>query len=338
MFRYTTVTSQDGYAQAMETTPFNLHGYELAHPVYLDVPMMLNFLAHLEGGFSITESEQQTTTGAQERFRQARANIMLKIPGVGEGGLGGARGKQDRDETQTVTQTERHHTEASLFNLLYAYLNAESKVAQVNGPDDLSDLHSGQLVEISGEYLGNPIEDILYFFESLYPYVVGEDAVKDGGTKKTPAQKRRSGNPAVRATADQPGTKESKGPGESIEEMFSLIKRMAEDLRSAPVHDLKFRTEHGVDAVVTAASDYYTTTTTEHLRAGEFRVMGKVTKVLGDKDTINLTRRTVMGAARPEVATTMMDDVNKSEGMGMRVADPIVKGPAVQVLPMAIFI
>lgn len=324
----------------MEPTETNLRGYELAHPVYLDVPMMLNFLAHLEGGFSASESEQQTTSGAQERFRRARANLAITLPGVGRGGLGGEAGKQDRDETQTVIQTERHHTEASLFNLLYAYLNAEAQVLKVNDSDDLSNLHSGQLVEISGEYLGNPIEDVLYFFESLYPYMVGDDTAKDGGAKKekTPAQKRRSGHPGVQASADQPVAQDASGVKENSQETFALIKRMAEDLKVAPVHDLLFRTEHGVDAVVTAASDYYTTTTTEHLRAGEFRVMGKVTKVLAEEDTINLTRRTVMGAARPEVAKGMMGSINTAEGLGMRVADPIVSGPAIQILPMAIFI
>lgn len=324
----------------MEPIQTNLRGYALAHPVYLDVPMMLNFLAHLEGGFSVSESETQTSSGARESFLRAKAGLSTRLLGIGQGNLDGEGGTQDRDETRTETQTERHHTEASLFNLLYAYLNAEEQVLKVHDGEDLSKLCSGQLVEISGEYLGNPIEDILYFFESLYPYLVGDEAAKDGGAKKekTPAQKRRSGNPAVRNAPDQPASRGADGPGEDLQEMFGLIKRMAEDLKAAPVHDLLFRTEHEVDAVVTAASDYYTTTTTEHLRAGEFRVMGKVTRVLGQEDTINLTRRTVMGAAGPEVAKEMMDGVNMAEGLGMRVADPIVQGPAVQILPMAIFI
>jgi hypothetical protein len=34
---------------------------------------------------------------------------------------------------------------------------------------------SGQLVEIAGEYLGNPIEDILVFFNSLFPYTTNDE-------------------------------------------------------------------------------------------------------------------------------------------------------------------
>lgn len=327
----------------MDPTETNLRGYALAHPVYLDVPMMLNFLAHLEGGFSASESEQQTTSGAHERFRRAKANLLVKLPGAGQGALGGEAGKQVRDETRTVIQTERHHTEASLFNLLYAYLDTEKQVLKVNDSADLSNLYSGQLVEVSGEHLGNPIEDILNFFDSFYSYVVNEGHEKGGAAKeKTPAELRRSGHPASRAAAKKIAPKAAQESLEEEQSGIRVLTQMARDMKSAPVHDLLFRTEHGVDAVVTAASEYYTTTTTEHLRAGEFRVMGKVTKVLKEDDgnghTINLTRRTVVGAAGPDVAQEMISSIDTTDGLNLRVAEPIVKAPAVQILPMAIFI
>jgi|GEM_PF-5551139 len=41
-------------------------GYNLAYPVYLDVPMMVSFLAHLEGGVATHEEETKTETGARE--------------------------------------------------------------------------------------------------------------------------------------------------------------------------------------------------------------------------------------------------------------------------------
>ncbi|MGQ1836950.1 DUF6414 family protein [Kocuria turfanensis] len=315
-------------------------GYGLAHPVYLDVPMMLSFLAHLEGGFSISETETTTASGARERFLKARGSLRAKLWAVGEGSAETEASTQNRDETQTESQTERHHTEASLFNLLYEYLNEDNQVVRIADTENLTDLYSGQLVELSGEYLGNPIEDILTFFDAFVPYVAEEETEKSqaSGAQTTKAQKKRSGNPSVRAAASQAPTQAS-GNNES-EDMswMRLMKRMSQDIESAPVHDLLFRTEHGLEAVITAASLYYSATTTEYLRAGEFRVIGKVTKVVKEGDAINLTRRTVLGAAGPDVAEDMISGITEAEGFDLGVANPIVSGPAIQILPMAIFI
>ena len=113
---------------------------------------------------------------------------------------------------------------------------------------------------------------------------------------------------------------------------------MAQDLENAPVHDLLFRTAGQLEAVVTVASEFYSVVTNENLREGHFRVVGKVTRVLSADDSINLTRRTVMGAAGPKMAQDTIGGINNAEGLNLGVADPIVKGPALQVLPMSIFV
>lgn len=301
--------------------------------------MMLSFLAHLEGGFSVSETETTTASGARERFLKARGSIRAKLWTLGEGNVEGEGSTQNRDETQTESQTERHHTEASLFNLLYEYLTDDEQVVRIADTDDLSNLYSGQLVEISGEYLGNPIEDILAFFDAFVPYVAEDEPgnSQSSGSQSTKAQKKRSGNPSVRAAANQAPAKGSEDDPDDLSWM-RLLRRMSQDIDTAPVHDLLFRTEQGLEAVVTAASLYYSATTTEYLRAGEFRVIGKVTKVVKEADTINLTRRTVIGAAGSDVAENMINAVTESDDFNLNVANPIVNGPAIQILPMAIFI
>jgi hypothetical protein len=93
-----------------------------------------------------------------------------------------------------------------------------------------------------------------------------------------------------------------------------------------------------MQAVLTVSSDFYSTATNEYLRAGEFRVVGKVTRVVTGDRTINLTRRTVLGAAGPQTARDMMASLNDNEELQLDVADPIVSAPAIQILPMAIFL
>lgn len=116
-----------------------------------------------------------------------------------------------------------------------------------------------------------------------------------------------------------------------------MMLKMAEDIQHVPAHDLLFRMASGLQAVLTVSSEYYSPEIHEYLRAGEFRIIGKVTKVITDSDTINLTRRTVVGVANPALAQSLVAGT-QTEDIKLNAADPIVTAPAVQILPMAIFI
>jgi hypothetical protein len=59
---------------------------------------------------------------------------------------------------------------------------------------------------------------------------------------------------------------------------------------------------------------------------------------LAEDEEINLTRRTVMGAAGPDMARNTINEINDVESLNLGVANPIVTGPALQILPMSIFV
>jgi hypothetical protein len=308
--------------------------YSLAHPVYLDVPMMLSFLAHLEGGVSLSEQETKTATGARERMVSGRLGARLKLWGVGDADSAAEANSQRRDEASSESKTERHHTAASLFNLLYDYLREDGQLVDLARVEQLEDLRSGDLVEIAGEYLGNPLEDVLAFVGSVATYMdISELA---GETKPGPPAGSRSSKPAKRAAAKSAGTAAEPATPKEMS-VVDLLVGMSNEITQSPVHDLLFRTDEGLKAVVTVSSEYYSDATNEYLRSGEFRVIGKVTKVLRGDRSINLTRRTVVGAAGPEMAENMVSSFNTPE-LSLEVASPIVQAPAVQILPMAVVI
>jgi hypothetical protein len=118
---------------------------------------------------------------------------------------------------------------------------------------------------------------------------------------------------------------------------LQMMLRMAEDISHAPVHDLLFRTPSGLRAVLTVSSEYYSSEINEYLRAGEFRIIGKVSRVVTGDNSLNLTRRTVLGVANPKTAQDLVANA-RTDDLQLDVADPIITAPAVQVLPMAIFI
>lgn len=326
-------------------------GYRLVHPVYLDVQMMISFLAHLEGGVATHEEETTKSSGARERALKARAGLrtILPWPVAAEAQAEGSLGTRKEDSTEL--KSERHHTAASLFNLLYEYLNEDGQFVELDSPESLVTLHSGQLVEIEGEYLGNPLEDVLALATSFFPYIEEQQAAQKVAAEKAADAARRaqrSGNPQKRnQAAAQSGEQQAVAALEGFAQQVTdanrefgmrVMRRMGEDLTKVPVHDLLLRTRQGLKVVLTVSADYYSVATNEYLRAGEFRVVGKVTRVIDGEKTINLTRRTVLGASGSTTAKDILGSLDKAEGLDVDVADPIVTAPAVQVLPMAIYI
>ncbi len=329
-------------------------GYSLVHPVYLDVPMMVSFLAHLEGGVSVDEEQTATQSGARERLLKGRAGFRARLGPLGSGDVGAEGSTQRRDEDSLESKTSRHHTAASLFNLLYDYLVEDDQMVPVETPDSLTDLRSGQLVEVTGEYLGNPLEESLTLVSTMLPYLEAQEESeaerKQGqGSSRPPKrsnQRNQSGSgqrgegkldeAAITAAVLEEALKQQA----EQEQKFGLMvtKQMAADLRDVPVHDVLVRTEACVNAVLTVSSEFYSRTTHEYLRAGEFRVIGKVTRILRDDKVINLTRRTVMGAMPDDTARETMSGLSSAEGLALDLADPIISAPGLQVLPMAIFL
>jgi hypothetical protein len=321
--------------------------YLLAHPVYLDVAMMISFLAYLEGGVVTREEETQKEGGARERLLRARAGLRARLPWALDAEVGSDGSTQRRDEISFESKSARQHTAASLFNSLYEYLTADQQLVDLREPAQLEGLRPGQLVELAGEYLGNPLEDILAFVAATYPYFAEQQEVQKAAAAEAIGQVRkaqRSGSPAKRAETQQ-GTEATEILAGVLQQLqnsedqlgVQMMLRMAEDITKVPVHDLLLRTSTGLQAVLTVSSEYYSAETNEYLRAGEFRLVGKVTKIVDGASSINLTRRTFLGAADSSLVEELVAKVKTGE-LKLDVADPIVASPAVQVLPMAIFI
>jgi hypothetical protein len=323
-------------------------GYELAHPVYLDVAMMISFLAYLEGGVVTQEDSTQREAGARERVLKGRAGLRARLPWALDAEAGSEASSQRRTEISVESKSARQHTAASLFNLLYEYLINDNQLINLQDADQLDELRAGQLVEITGEYLGNPLEDILAFVGAIFPYVSEQqEAQKEAaaGALEQIRKAQRSGNPTKRAQAQQVMPEISEivaGITKQLEESensfgLQMMMRMADDISHVPVHDLLVCAPSGLRAVLTVSSEYFSSETNEYLRAGQFRVVGKISKTVTGDVTINLTRRTVLGAADSAIAQSIVESVKNGE-IKLDVADPIVTSPAVQVLPMAIFI
>src|SRR5689334_9749319 len=92
----------------------------LAHPVYLDVPMMVSFLATLDDGVTYTSEVAEKLTSSKQG--EGEGAVKIGIPslaqwlGLNLGADGKYRKRSASDET-VESRLVREHTSASLFNI-----------------------------------------------------------------------------------------------------------------------------------------------------------------------------------------------------------------------------
>ena len=310
--------------------------YTLAHPLYLDVQMMVSFLAYLEGGVSF-EGEETIRSG-ETRTREGKVSGKMKFPSIaswlGAEAAGDLAIDKKLDEGSEY-KAARHHTAASLFNYLYSYLSNDGQFITLDNMEDVQKMQANRLVQISGRYLGNPLADILNYFGQLMPYIEDDEAEKKDHSKRR--NPRKSGNPAIRASVIEQGVDGTQS--EPLDDdSRRLMKTMQEDMNSSPVQDIVLATSGGLKAVLTVSSQYYSAETSAHLRAGDYIVLGKATRILRADEFINLARRTAMGILNQEITRASVIEAASHLGLDADSANPIVSAPAVQILPMAIFV
>ncbi len=294
----------------------------LVHPVYLDVPMMVSFLAAIDGGVAYEDESTRRTSAGAERAREGTGRIGVPVlSSFLRLDLGGKIAHRDRDEESEEVRVVRQHTEASLFNLLRQHLVDAGSITRIASLDELSGLDSGSLVEITGEIVGNPLQQLVSLFTQLMPYM----GLDETSLRRSGRSRRKSGNPAA-----------GQGAADGHDELRMLL-QMRDDLAAATVQDVVLDAEF-MKAVLTPSTEFFSGGTVDYLLAGRFTALGKVTRVLEKDDSINLVRRTVLGAAGPTLASTLINDIKNTDQLFLEVSDPIIESPAIQLLPLAIFV
>ncbi len=356
---------------------------QLLHPVYLDVPMMVSFLAALTGGVSFEGETTRRATVSSDRELDGNARIRIP-PLVSLLGFdaSGRMGRKDHGEEGEEVKAVRQHTAASLFNALYETLRERGILRCIEDMETTRGVGPGDIVEIKGEFVGNPLESMLEIVGQILPYMdfaESNPALKEaiegpainieataieltnleGEAKALEAEvseAKRSGNPARKAQATEIEER-AKEKAEQVEQAKGLVPiltqiaqgqeqqrgvqmmvRMRDDLAAASVHDTVIEGPDGLKAILTMSSEFYSDATNAYLREGVFTAIGKVTRVLDEGDSINLLRRTVLGATGPEQGRQIIQSAVDSGELELATFDPIIESPALQILPLAVYI
>ncbi len=67
-------------------------------------------------------------------------------------------------------------------------------------------------------------------------------------------------------------------------------------------------------------------------------MLGKATRVLANDESINLYRRSIFNYATKDIKTQMVTDFNKMTGVDVQLSSAIISYPAIEIIPMAIYV
>jgi hypothetical protein len=320
---------------------------DLFHPVYLDVSMLISFLATLDDGVSFSSEVAQKRMQAVKSGVQAEAGAKLPSIATLLGLDLNASGKYSRDKTaddSTESKFVKQHTAASLFNRLRALLVKDNIVSQIGVDADLSTVTCGTVVEITGSLEETPLKKLVDLFAAIWPFL--EDQIP--AVPEAPRLSRQQKRSSEISTAQQQqvqlieaARELAVAKQEEAKNTKKILDLVTSDLASSPVIDLVLRGP-GVNGLITVSRDYLTDDVTAALMGGTFTVIGKVTAVNPARDAKTLVvRRGAMGAIAEASVLPMLEQVQeqmRGDGVNLDLPHGKLEGPFLQLIPLAIFV
>jgi len=282
-------------------------------PVYLNQRVVFDLVAMFEGGIAAVTQVSETQSNSKSLTGEASSVFGLNqaFASLFRIDLSGKVGGTVTSEKGQTQNEQRIHTPASLFMAFRAKLRAKSFIK-----DDASDVQfsPGDIVEFSAVLQRNPLLETLDSFIELANMM---QALSKGELK-----------PRGNQTSDLDKNKR---------QMESLLKSLkgseTVDLTTGPI-----KSSHRT--VITLEQKYLNDPSMADLADGTFRVVGKITRVVGQKEeAISLNRKSPLGKLPPTFLADMKKSLEGPEfsGFKLRPLEWEVPGPALHVMPIAIF-
>jgi hypothetical protein len=290
---------------------------KLIVPVYLNQRLVFDLLAMLQGGIStvtaVTKTESSNSSSQEKAgaaFGLSQAfSTLLKID------ISGETSKSKKNGEESRVSEERVHTPASLFYQLRNIM-LERNLLKLLSPEVSPE--PGDIVEFEASLKRNPIVETMDTLSEMMNMAILFD--DKGGQQKGAKRNQES-------------------------EYHKIQKQMmafSETLKTGDTIDLtadNLSTSHA--AVITLETGYLNDPMMSDLVDGKFRVLGKVIRSLdSSNESISLIRKTalskmpapLLGKVFGQLAT-----LGTEQGFGIPSLTLEIPGPAIQVLPVAIY-
>lgn len=297
--------------------------------IYVDTNALLDLLASIEGGFSIVEkvTTRTTTTSGSDKSVAAEAGTEFGIPNVLnllKIKLTGSLSSRREEGSGEEVETERYHTYGSLLYRLRGFLDSENLIKRPYEEEGVWEtIEPSDFIEVRGVFRPNPVTGSLECIDRLIGIFEVVSRLGSFAQRSSGGGKRAQG-----------GKKEMKEFRQFLEGILSDVERENTKTFIIDANDVK-----AFPTVVLLFTDYLRDQSMTEISHKEYRLLGKVVRKIDEGgEVIDLLRGTGLGGIGKEMLGELWRILNQMEGMNLSEVTSEVSGPAVEVVPIAIFI
>lgn len=290
---------------------------KLIVPVYLNNRIVFDLMAMLKGGLSTVTSVTHTesTSSTSENEVSSKLGIGEVLSSLLTVNLSAAVANAENETDEEKKTEDRVHTPASLLFQLIDLMSNEGAIKKIN----LQSCIPGTFVEFECQLNKNPL------IESLDTLAEISKILTDFQKPQAP----KKGNRQQRQDFLDP-------------EIMRILQAMLELLKSGDTIDLVGKaTDETLSAVITLETGYLNDPLMSDLVDGHFKILGIITKSISDEsDSINLLRKTTLSKLPSGITDSFIEVfkvMREDHEFNIPIPNISIEGPAIQVLPVAIF-
>ena len=300
--------------------------HNLPIPVYLNQQIVFDLLAIKDDGFSMIRTVKTSSSETNSEDKSIEGGIGINNVFALLGVQFSAQKGQGKHESEVAeTEQEKIYTPNSLFAKLRQLLNEGDTIVSLESERGIADIQVGQFVEFNAVLAKAPMISVLENFLELMK-LEGLFGSSQAATQKSP--KGRKSN----STSNVHVVKQIEGFLRGISSKNSI--QLIGNLTASP----------NIHAVFSAKPDFFLDGDTTEVLDGEFRVLGKLTKVVQEEDDpINLLTATSFSLFDTDTFTQLIQIFenmgnNPSElKLNLPRMEIEISPPAIQLIPIAIF-
>jgi hypothetical protein len=315
---------------------------DLIIPIYIDTNALFDLLASIEGGFSVVEkvttrtansrnSEQSVSANAGTEFGIPHILNLLKI------NLNGSLNRRQSRDIGEERASERYHTYGSLLQRLRDALLV-NLVKTFDGSTETWDrIKPHDFVELRGKFRLNPLTDSFGTVERMAElYEIFAQA-------QTPNPSRQANKPKLQTTTlNNMANPFNQVTSNQVRQIRTIIKGMLNQLEKEDIRitviNLHSSSMHR--AVAYLFTEYLRDRSMTELQNKEYKLLGKVVdKTSGQNDAIDLLQGTAFSGFDEATISSLVNGFNQpSSGINLPKIETKITAPALQVIPIAIYV
>lgn len=301
----------------------------LIHPIYLDVPMLVSFAAAMQGGLSLesevtseTKSTDSLTAKGAGKFGFSKLFQALVDSSVSADLAGDAN-----RESHKICRESKEYTEASIAIVLYHQLQQQG--GYIINPKNTKDFHKyspGNLIELAGTLEKNAVDAVIDYLEAAE--ILGKMA-------ESPSQSQTSSKGKSFSTG--------KTNKQSQNDLIRMRDALDSDRKRTPISNVIMRCSEpdGLNAVVTLRTENLRDLTLSELHNNDVRVIGKITRKADENQSMKTFENYGLAMFESSFLENIFGQIANNASTGgiiTKFADIQVNGPALQILPLMIFV